>query len=96
MGDSNDVKLLRLTMMLMCNLLSQEHLYAATVSFVFLFLLWLWWRNSKDTCVFTDDREKLKKLVVRLKCGDKARIGLKDVVDKLENCLFDSFSESEQ
>jgi regulator of replication initiation timing len=39
MGDSNDVKLLRLTMMLMCNLLSQEHLYAATVSFVVLFLL---------------------------------------------------------
>ena len=46
--------------------------------------------------MFTDDREKLKKLVVRLKCGDKARIGLKDVVDELENCLFGSFSESEQ
>ena len=35
----------------------------------------------------SEDTGTLKKLIVRLKCGDKGRIGLKDVVEKLETCI---------
>ena len=44
----------------------------------------------------SEDTGTLKKLIVRLKCGDKGRIGLKDVVEKLETCLNGHIPESEQ
>ena len=81
MSEAGDVKLVRLSMMLLCNLLGRENLYTNNVSLL----------GVSDI-----DSERLKKLIVRLKCGDKVRIGLKDVVEKLENCLFGNFSEAEQ
>ena len=44
----------------------------------------------------SEDTGTLKKLIVRLKCGDKGRIGLKDIVEKLETCLNGHLPESEQ
>jgi len=52
--------------------------------------------TNNDPGVSDVDSERLKKLIVRLKCGDKVRIGLKDVVEKLEKCLFGNLSEAEQ
>ena len=50
----------------------------------------------KDSGISSGDTATLKKLIVRYKCGDKGRIGLKDVVEKLEICLNGHFPESEQ
>ena len=94
MSEAGDVKLVRLCMMLLCNLLGRENLYTNNVSL--LFCNQLINGHIKDLGVSDVDSERLKKLIVRLKCGDKVRIGLKDVVEKLENCLFGNFSEAEQ
>lgn len=78
-SEACDVKLLRLCLMLLCNLLGRENLY-----------------THNDIGLSDVDSERLKKLIVRLKCGDKGRSGLKDVVEKLEKCLFGNMSEAEQ
>ena len=67
--------------MLLCNLLSRENLYTD---------------NDKDLSVSSADMASIKKLLVRIKYGDKIKICLKDVVEKLEICLLGNFSESEQ
>lgn len=79
MSVTSDVKLIRLSMMLLCNLLGRENLY-----------------TDNDSEMSSEDTGTLKKLIVRLKCGDKGRIGLKDVVEKLETCLNGHIPESEQ
>ena len=94
MCEASDVKLVRLCMMLLCNFLGRENLYTNNVSL--LFYNQIINGHIKDPGVSDVDSERLKKLIVRLKCGDKVRIGLKDVVEKLEKCLFGNLSEAEQ